>query len=80
MSLWVAGMEAARIKAIAARAQSGGASVEEFAATARSSSMMSILRGAGAQLIYGPGGTHILLRTPRSAGADVANRARAGSL
>lgn len=61
MSLWVAGMEAARIKAIAARAQSGGATVEEFA-DYRGIKLYDVhLRGAGAQLIYGPGGTHILL-------------------
>lgn len=61
MSLWVAGMEAARIKAIAARAQSGGATVEEFADYREIKLYDVHLRGAGAQLIYGPGGTHILL-------------------
>jgi len=58
---WVAGMEAARITAIAAREQSGVASVEEFA-DYRGIKLYDVdLQGAGAQLIYGPGGTHILL-------------------
>jgi hypothetical protein len=58
---WASGTTAARVRAIAAREESGVATAEEFA-DYRGIKLYDVhLEGAGAQLIYGPGGTHILL-------------------
>jgi hypothetical protein len=54
-------METARVNAIAAREESGVATAEEFADYRGIKLYQVHLVGAGAQLIYGPRGTHILL-------------------
>jgi hypothetical protein len=61
MWLWASGLETARVRAIAAREESGATTPEEFA-DYRGIKLYDVkLKGAGAQLIDGPRGTHILL-------------------
>jgi len=61
MSLWASGQEVARVRAITVREESGITTPEEFAEYREIKLFDVELSGANAQLIDGPGGTHILL-------------------